>query len=183
MGELVLVLGGARSGKSAFAQRLAQGYGPAVLYVATAEAGDAEMARRIEEHRRARPPSWRTLEEPLAVPQALRRGAGGANAVVLDSLTLWVSNLLLRAEDAEREVERAVDDLLAWIDEAGAPCIVVSDEVGQGLVPSSPLGRRFRDLLGSVNQRLAARAERVYYLVAGLALPLKAPAASPSDQG
>lgn len=175
MGELTLVLGGARSGKSAFAQRLAEAYGRRILFVATAEAGDEEMARRIEEHRRARPASWRTVEEPLAVAQALRRGAGDAEAVVLDSLTLWVSNLLLRAEDAERGVEGAVDDLLAWVDEAEARCVVVSDEVGQGLVPEGPLGRRFRDLLGTANQRLAARAEKVYYVVAGLALPLKGP--------
>lgn len=183
MGKLTLILGGARSGKSAFAQRLATGYGSHILYVATAEAGDEEMAQRIREHQKARPASWRTLEEPLAVPEALRQSVAGADAVVLDSITLWVSNLLLKGDTAEaetavREVEGAVDELLGYIVEGGAPFVVVSDEVGQGLIPANALGRLFRDLLGAINQKLAARADRVYYLVAGLALLLK-PAARP----
>jgi len=179
--ELVLILGGARSGKSAFAERLARERGGATLYVATAEAGDEEMACRIAAHRAARPLDWRTLEEPLTPAARLAEDGAltGVATVLLDCLTLLVSNLLLAHEEEGEEgvalrVDAEIDALLQRFDEAPAGWVLVSNEVGLGLVPPYPLGRIYRDLLGRVNQRIAARADRVYLLVAGLPLDLKA---------
>ena len=170
-GELVLLLGGARSGKSAAAERLAQA-GRRVLFIATAEALDEDMRRRIAAHRERRPSGWDTLEEPL-------------RPVVLDCLTLWVSNLLLRHEDdpgAEELILDAAGGLLDLIERATATWILISNEVGLGVVPPSPLGRAYRDALGRVNQLAAARAGRVYLMVAGLALELKELNAQPLTQ-
>ncbi len=178
MGELILILGGARSGKSAQAERMAQERGGAVLFVATATAGDEEMARRIAAHRAARPADWRTLEAPQGLAAAVADSGAGATTIVLDCLTLLVSNLLLTHEAEGEEavgcrVDAEIDALLAEIDAGSATWIVVSNEVGMGLVPPYPLGRQYRDLLGRVNARVAARADRAYLLVAGLALDLK----------
>jgi adenosylcobinamide kinase / adenosylcobinamide-phosphate guanylyltransferase len=181
--QLTLILGGARSGKSGFAERLARERGGSVLVVATATAGDAEMARRIAAHRAARPAAWRTLEAPVAVAERLA-AAEPADTIVLDCLTLLVSNLLLAHEAAgavageaavQARVEAELDQLWAGFAAGEATWLVVSNEVGLGLVPPYPLGRRYRDLLGLANQRLAARADRVYLMVAGLPLALKAP--------
>lgn len=178
MGELILILGGARSGKSAYAERLAQERGGPVLFVATAAAGDEEMAGRIAVHRAARPAAWRTLEAQQDVAAAVAASGVGDATIVLDCLTLLVSNLLL-AHEAEgeegvgRRVDAEIDALLALIDAEAVTWIVVSNEVGMGLVPPYPLGRQYRDLLGRVNARVAARAERAYLLVAGLPLDLK----------
>lgn len=175
--ELILILGGARSGKSAYAERLARERGGTVLFVATATAGDAEMARRIADHRAARPATWRTLEEPVAVADRLTAGAA-EDIVLLDCLTLLVSNILLAHEaDGEAAVARRVEEevaaLLRRYEEGAAAWLVVSNEVGMGLVPPYPLGRLYRDLLGRANQQLAARADRVYLMVAGLPVDLK----------
>lgn len=184
--ELMLVLGGARSGKSAFALKLAQEAGGRVLYVATAQPGDEEMRWRIARHRRARPPSWRLLEEPLAVAQALAPLLDDADIVLLDCLTIWVSNLLLSAlpegvvrgrqevDAAETAVEEATAALLRCYCQGNASFLVISNEAGMGLVPAHPLGRLFRDVLGKANQRLAAQADKVYFLLAGMALDVKA---------
>lgn len=184
--ELVLILGGARSGKSTFAERLARERGGTTLYVATAEAGDDEMACRIAAHRADRPAEWRTLEEPLAPAARLAEGGtfAGVATVLLDCLTLLVSNLLLAyeregEEGVARRVDAEIDALLLRFDEAPAGWVIVSNEVGLGLVPPYPLGRIYRDLLGRVNQRVAARADRVYLLVAGLPLDLKALGSAP----
>ncbi|MEX1252946.1 MAG: bifunctional adenosylcobinamide kinase/adenosylcobinamide-phosphate guanylyltransferase [Dehalococcoidia bacterium] len=191
MSELILVLGGARSGKSAFARRLAAEGPTPVLFVATMEPGDDELRRRIERHRRERPPEWRTLEEPLAVVDALRRCDGAPDTVLLDCLTLWVANLLQRSlgdevapdaiEAAEADALMQVDALLGWRSESGARLIVVSNEVGLGIVPEYPLGRAFRDILGLAHQRIAAAADRVYFVVAGLANEIKGPAGREGD--
>lgn len=178
VGELVLLLGGARSGKSARAEQLASARGGPVLFVATATAGDEEMARRIADHRAARPAGWRTLEAPQGVAAAVAASGDAAPTIVLDCLTLLVSNLLLTHEaegevEVGRRVDAEIDALLAAIDTGAATWIVVSNEVGMGLVPPYPLGRQYRDLLGRVNARVAARADRAYLLVAGLALDLK----------
>lgn len=183
---LTLVLGGVRAGKSAFAERLAARHGPDVLYLATAEAGDDEMRARIAAHRAARPAGWRTLEAPLDPAAALRKAAP-ASAVLLDCLTIWTSNLLLRALDPEGEQIPTVDlaraeatavaalaALLAWQRERGAALYIVSNEVGLGLAPPYPLGRAYADVLGRLNQRVAAAAERAYLVIAGLALDLRA---------
>lgn len=180
MGALILILGGARSGKSAYAERLALERGGAVLFVATATAGDDEMARRIAVHRAARPAWWRTIEAPTGVAAAVAASGDDAPTIILDCATLLVSNLLLAHEvagevEVERRVTAEIDALLAHIAASAATWIAVSNEVGMGLVPPYPLGRQYRDLLGRVNMRLAARAERAYLLVAGLPLDLKRP--------
>jgi adenosyl cobinamide kinase/adenosyl cobinamide phosphate guanylyltransferase len=138
-----------------------------VSFIATAEPLDEEMKERIRRHQQERPPGWETLEAPLEVPQALGQARHGV--VLLDCLTLWVSNLLLAGRAVEGEVER----LLEVAGRSGKTLIAVSNEVGMGLVPENPLGRRYRDLLGAANQRLAQEAQEVYLLVAGLSLRLK----------
>ena len=173
MSRLTLVLGGVRAGKSAFAQRLASD-GKRVLFVATAEAGDAEMAARIAAHQASRPAEWDTLEEPMGLAAALRRTVNSYDLVLLDCLTLWVSNLLTSArEGAGNWVIAQAEALLAVQRESDAEWVVVSNEVGLGVVPRTPLGRAFEDALGRVNQLFAARADAVYLMTAGIPLQIK----------
>lgn len=181
MGKLTFILGGARSGKSALAQRLAGQRATRVAYVATAQALDSEMASRIAAHRRARPAQWLTLELPCGVGAALRREPPQADLVLLDCLTLLVSNALLAAAGDEqapdesavaRAVEAEVSALLLAIQESSFEWIVVSNEVGMGLVPPYPLGRMYRDLLGKANVQLAQVASEAYFLIAGMPIPL-----------
>jgi adenosylcobinamide kinase / adenosylcobinamide-phosphate guanylyltransferase len=185
MGRLLLVLGGARSGKSAYAQRLAQELGgDDVLFVATAEAWDEDMAQRIARHQQERPAPWRTLETPRQVGQAIALHLHDTAVILVDCLTLLVSNTLLHcgaspdAAAAEAAVQEEVAALVEACQTTVATCIVVSNEVGLGLVPDNPLGRLYRDLLGRANQALAARAEAVYFMVAGLPVDVKALASS-----
>ncbi|MYC82348.1 MAG: bifunctional adenosylcobinamide kinase/adenosylcobinamide-phosphate guanylyltransferase [Acidobacteria bacterium] len=182
--ELILILGGARSGKSALAEKLAH-RGRRVLFVATAEARDEDMKRRIAAHRERRPSGWDTLEEPLDLVAALRPLLNRYDTFLLDCFTLWVSNLLLdepaRAEDGSR-IPGAARELMDLIAESPATWILVSNEVGQGIVPSSDLGRAYRDALGRVNQVAASRANKVYLMTAGLALELKSLGARPYAQ-
>jgi adenosylcobinamide kinase / adenosylcobinamide-phosphate guanylyltransferase len=161
---LTVLLGGARSGKSALALRLAAAHEP-VVFVATAEARDDEMATRIEHHRRERPAEWLTVEEPLRLRPAIEGAPPGAT-LVIDCLSLWVANLLERGEP--------VDDGAAAV-AAARPglTIAVSNEVGLGIVPATPLGREYRDVLGRVNALWANAAERAYFVVAGRTLPLE----------
>lgn len=179
MGRLILVLGGARSGKSAFAQRMAQEQGgDHVLYVATAEAGDQEMERRIAQHRRSRPESWRTLEAPRDVAAAILRQASDCPVVLVDCLTFLVSNLMVAAQDPfateiEAVVRAEVEALAACTAKLSGDLVIVSNEVGMGLVPPYPLGRAFRDVAGRANQDLAQKADEVYLLVAGIPMTLK----------
>ncbi len=179
--ELILILGGARSGKSSYAERLAR-RGRQVLFVATAEARDEDMKRRIAAHRERRPAGWDTLEEPLDPAAALRPVLDRYDTFLLDCLTLWVSNLLLdkpgHAEDGSR-IPDAARELMDLIQATHATWILVSNEVGQGIVPSSTLGRTYRDVLGRVNQLAASRADRVYLMTAGLAMELKSLGARP----
>ena len=184
--ELIFVLGGARSGKSAFAERLASHRqtqsGGRVLYVATAEALDADMERRIANHRQQRPPEWDTLEEPLDLPSALPPALSGYDTCLLDCLTLWVSNMLLTMEGnprAEQEILSSAHRLMESCEQSSATWIVVSNEVGLSVVPSTRLGAVYRDALGRVNQAVAARADKVYFMVAGLALEMKSLGALP----
>jgi len=178
MGELILILGGARSGKSSLAEKVAWQLGADdVLYVATAEARDEEMQERIHKHRLQRPSTWRTLEKPLQVASAIEANQSGADVVLLDCMTILVSNIVLQAEqqgaDAEEMVKEEVEALIATIARSSATWIIVSNEVGMGLVPAYPLGRIYRDALGRANQRLAAAADHVWFLVAGLPMLLK----------
>jgi len=165
--KITFVLGGARSGKSRYAEGLIAALPPPWTYVATAQAGDGEMAQRIGAHRVRRGAQWRTIEAPRDLVAALT--ACERTPVLIDCLTLWLSNLMLADADIDAEVAR-LDTALAA---AGAPVVLVANEVGYGIVPETPLGRRFRDLQGVLNQRIAARADRVVLVVAGLPLALK----------
>ena len=172
--RLTLVLGGVRAGKSTHAQRLAEA-GERVLFVATAEALDEDMSARIRTHRQSRPPDWDTLEEPLDIVAAMKPLLSRHDTVLLDCLTLWVSNLLLRAPDsAVADIPSRVHDLLQLYREQEASWIVVSNEVGLGVVPPTKLGRVYADELGRVNQMVAAAADDVVFMAAGLPLNLKA---------
>lgn len=166
----IFVLGGARSGKSSFAERLAVECGEPVLYVATATATDAEMAERIARHRAQRPSTWRTLEAPTGIARRLASDAGAVGTLVVEDLTLLLSNLMAsKPEGAENHAIGEVEAVLAL----DAHVIMVSNEVGMGIVPEYALGRHFRDALGRVNQATAAACGEVYLLVAGLPLRLK----------
>lgn len=187
-GHVTLILGGARSGKSTWAERLAARGGRPVLVVATATAGDAEMAERIARHRAERPAAWRAVEEPLRLLHAIEAAANPGDAVIVDCLTLWVSNRIGDAigfdADPEawsleswRSLESSLvgeaEALVASAAERNLLLILVSNEVGMGLVPATPLGRRYRDALGRVNQAVASRAESVVLMVAGLPIELR----------
>jgi len=165
--SLTLVLGGARSGKSRYAESLIAALPPPWAYVATAEAGDAEMAERIAAHCARRSVQWRTIEAPRDLAAALK--SCQSMPVLVDCLTLWLSNLMLAEVDIAVEIARLEQALAA----ATTPVVLVANEVGYGIVPDHPLGRRFRDLQGALNQRIAARAERVVLVVAGLPLAVK----------
>ncbi len=172
-----LVLGGARSGKSAYAQGLAEAHGPARLYLATGSAGDKEMAARIARHQRDRGQGWTTLEEPLEVAAALTAHARSSTIVVVDCLTLWVSNLMLAGWDPGL----AIAALAEAVGELAGPAILVSNEVGMGIVPDHKLGREFRDWQGRVNREIGAACDAVIFVAAGLPLQLK-PATTPNVQ-
>lgn len=165
---LTLVLGGARSGKSRFAEDLLTRLPAPWLYIATAQALDDEMQARIAHHRARRPDGWETVEVPLDLAPALDAVAQG-RPVLIDCLTLWLSNLLLAGRDVEAETDR----LAATLARARGPWVVVANEVGLGIVPDNPLARRFRDAAGRLNQRAAAAADRVVLTVAGLPVEVK----------
>jgi len=183
----VFVLGGARSGKSRYAQERAEqaaGAGGTVLFVATAEAHDEEMRERVRRHRLARPGHWTTVEAPRGVARAVADAAPGTGAVLVDCLTLLMTNLLLSCEPlasgtpsdagaAEAEVLAEIERVLAAARALPAPVILVSNEVGLGVVPPSELGRAFRDIAGRAHQRVAAEADEVVFLVAGIPQRIK----------
>ena len=171
---VTFVLGGARSGKSRYAEGLVESVAGDLLYIATAEARDEEMARRIAIHRERRGPRWRTLEAPDSLPEDLGAVLGGAEhaaigGILVDCLSLWLTNLML----AEQDIERASSALLNQLAEPSCPVVLVANEVGLGIVPETPLGRHFRDAAGLLNQRVAALAGRVVFIAAGLPLVLK----------
>ena len=172
--QLVLILGGVRSGKSRYAQQLASDVGKRVLFLATAGAGDDEMKHRISKHKSSRPESWRTIEEQTDIAGVLRKNAARADAVIIDCVTVWLSNLLMRNEKlSEKEMTVGIDRLIDSYAQGGATYIIVSGEVGMGIVPDHPLGRIFRDYLGLANQRLAGKADRVVLMVAGIPVDVK----------
>lgn len=172
-----LILGGARSGKSRYAVDLTRGSSGTVAFVATAEARDGDMAARIARHRAERPARWLTIEEPLDLVAACRNGAARADLVLVDCLTLWVANRLL-AGHTDAALLDGTRDLTDWLSEGPAAVLLVSNEVGAGVVPPTVEGGRFRDLLGQVNQLVAARADRVTFMVAGIATVIKAESSS-----
>ncbi len=180
-GQLTLVLGGVRSGKSAFAESLIPGDGRPVVYVATGQATDEEMAERISRHRERRPAHWQTLESPIDPAESLAHFLETTDPPVValvDSLDVWLANLLLaNVHEESSQIENlalsGLDNLLAASRNAGADLVLVSSEVGLSPVPPNALGRQFQDLLGTVNQRAAAAADEVYLVVAGIPLSIK----------
>ena len=174
-----LILGGARSGKSRYALTDVPSHAR-VAFVATAQAGDGDMAVRIARHRAERPRHWLTIEEPFALGVRLAACAAEVDHVVIDCVTVWVANLLLRG-DAEDDILAAGEALAALATRGMSGLTLISNEVGEGVVPATADGVRFRDLLGFVNQRLAAACDRVTLMVAGLPLTIKPPSASGPD--
>ena len=170
--KLILVLGGARAGKSTFAMHLANEYAGegSVTFIATAQALDDDMAQRIARHREERPVRWSTIEEPYQLDRALIT-APDSDVILIDCLTLFVSNWLLRSD--EQTLQAISERFLTTVKSRTQTVICVSNETGLGIVPETPLGRTFRDLLGRLNQQFAAAADEVYLLVAGLPVRLK----------
>jgi adenosylcobinamide kinase/adenosylcobinamide-phosphate guanylyltransferase len=179
--QTIFILGGARSGKSRYAVTLAPRLGERVLFVATAQARDEEMMARIVGHRAERPRAWRTLEVPIALGAALQAPGNTADVIIIDCLTLWVSNILgggvtEPGADGARSsaaLKQEIISLRCAIKENTATFIIVSNEVGSGLVPETPLGRLYRDLLGQTNQEMARLCDRVYFMVSGIPWPVK----------
>ena len=181
--KTILIIGGARSGKSRFAQELALKLGEPVLFVATAVAGDEEMKLRIEEHQQARPVAWNTLEVTTNIASQIFQKIGGAQVVIVDCITLLVNNIFsqyshqtgkpIDAPLVEQKLITEISQLVECINRVDASFIMVTNEVGLGLVPTSRLGRLYRDLLGRANQLLAERADEIYLMVAGLPVKIK----------
>ncbi|HEX5605493.1 MAG TPA: bifunctional adenosylcobinamide kinase/adenosylcobinamide-phosphate guanylyltransferase [Candidatus Binatia bacterium] len=169
--EIILITGGARSGKSRYAEGRAAALGARRLYIATAEPKDEEMARRIDEHKLRRRSQWLTVEEPVELCSVLLAQCGRIDAALVDCVTLWLSNLILRED--ENLVEHRVRDLLEILPRLDFHALFVTNEVGSGIVPENALARGFRDLAGSVNQRLAAVAGEVVFMVTGIPLIVK----------
>ena len=169
LAPVTLVLGGARSGKSGYAERLVEAAATSGTYCATAEAGDAEMAERIAAHKARRGAFWRTVEEPLALAATIGVAAAAVRPLLIDCLTLWLTNIML----AGRHIETETEKLGASLRLAAGPVVLVANEVGMGLVPETTLGREFRDAAGRLNQQVAAIADRVVFVAAGLPLVLK----------
>jgi len=169
--KIVLITGGARSGKSRYAEERAAKAGPRLLYLATAEAKDEEMAQRIAEHKKRRESRWVTVEEPEEVAATLLGQRGGADCAVVDCLTLWISNLLIRQD--EEAVIKKVEELIERLPLLDFQVFLVTNEVGSAIVPDNPLARKFRDLVGWTNQRVAQAADEVVLMVAGLPVIVK----------
>lgn len=166
---ITLVIGGARSGKSRFAEGLVLGSGLKPVYVATGRAFDEEMSERISVHRDRRGPQWETVEEPLALADAIQQSAHPGRAILIDCMTLWVTNLMMAKANVARETSALADALRA----AGVPIVLVTNEVGLGIVPDNRMARDFRDLAGEVNQRMGQLADEAWFIAAGLPLQLK----------
>ena len=172
MGQIIFITGGTRSGKSRYAQTRVEAYPGKLLYVATAEARDAEMAARVARHQEERGERWRSLEEPLFLAERLPQAADDCAAVLLDCLTLWLSNLLETHTDDDAAIMQAADQLIPILKNLSADVYVVSNELGCGVVPENALARRFRDLHGLLNQKFAQAADEAWLVVAGLPLKL-----------
>jgi adenosylcobinamide kinase/adenosylcobinamide-phosphate guanylyltransferase len=174
-----LIIGGARSGKSTYAQALAKKAGGSVLFVATAEAGDEDMKKRIEMHRKSRPPDWVTIETTTQIGRRINENIGRAQTVIIDCITLLINNIFKHYDDktdadlAEKEVMAEIKEITDCIDCSDARFIIVTNEVGLGIVPADRVSRLYRDLLGRANQVLAAHADEVYLLVAGIPVTVK----------
>jgi adenosylcobinamide kinase/adenosylcobinamide-phosphate guanylyltransferase len=170
--KIILVTGGCRSGKSRFALDYANQHFSKKLYLATCEALDEEMAQRIAHHKKTRGPEWRTIEEPTEIVDKIRRYGDEVEVILLDCITLWLSNLLMRRKD-DSEIMKEISFLIDTIREKQTSLIFVSNEVGLGIVPADPLSRRFRDLSGMTNQKIAEAANTAIFMVSGIPIFLK----------
>lgn len=169
---VTLVLGGARSGKSTWAQKRAAAF-RRVVFVATAQGDDAEMRRKIARHREERPAEWKTVEVPVHLPEAIRKESQHADVLLIDCFTLYVSNIMRVGRNSEPHNRKCIHELCAAIQSSPTSIIAVSNEVGSGIVPAFRAGRVYRDLLGRLNQEVAAIADNVVLMVAGIPLPVK----------
>lgn len=176
--RIVFITGGARSGKSRFALEKANSMNGKKIYIATAEPLDEEMKERIKRHKEERGREWLTMEEPIKIPKLLRELKGECDVILLDCLTLWLSNLMVAGKELSGEIEEFIADLKG-IKNSSSSCLqplvlfIVSNEVGMGIVPENELARRFRDLAGMLNQRVAEIADEVYFMVSGIPLKIK----------
>jgi len=173
MENFILISGGTRSGKSDFALKLAEEVEGTRIFAATARATDPEMVERIARHRRERGPTWETLEEPLELVSLIRSLDSSTRVLLIDCITVWITNLILEKEWDDEKILHGVEELSSVLCSFPGRVIAVTNEVGSGIVPESPLGRRFRDLAGAVNRLLAASADRVYLVSMGIPLQLK----------
>ena len=177
MSRTIFITGGARSGKSGFAEKLAGSVGEQLCYLATAQMLDGEMEERIRRHQKRRGTGWRTVEEPIHLSQALARCDGQYQAILVDCITLWLSNLFFKYEESGEDIEASiledVQRLKTTLHGMVTPVILVSNEVGMGIVPDNALARLFRDIAGKVNQTLAVNANEAHVVISGIPLKLK----------
>ena len=173
MKEIIFVIGGCRSGKSTYALQTAEKV-PAErkIYIATCVPQDDEMKKRVAKHQTVRSQSWTTIEEPLKLPETILQNNNRADVILIDCLTLWVSNLLMETSD-EKKIEEAISQLIDTLEKATCPVVLVSNEVGSGIVPENPLARQYRDIIGLANQAVAKTADKVIWMVAGIAVSVK----------
>jgi adenosylcobinamide kinase/adenosylcobinamide-phosphate guanylyltransferase len=174
----ILIIGGCRSGKSGHALALAEAMGPRRVFVATCIPHDDEMRDRVARHQKERSEAWSTLEIPVALPEAIRRHSPPPDVMLVDCLTLWMNNLLMETEDVET-IRRRIDDLAGAVSDAPHAVVLVSNEVGTGIVPENRLARLYRDLVGWTNQAVAAVCDRVIWTVAGIPVTVKPPIQAP----
>ncbi len=172
MKKFIFILGGARSGKSSYAMNLAKSTGKRIVFIATCIPGDSEMKHRIKLHKKSRPRAWRVIEEGIHIDSALRKTKTGCDAILIDCIGLFISNLMA-VEFSDKKIEEKMRQVIGQIKKGASDVIVVSNEVGMGIVPDNPLARRFRDLLGRVNQMLAQNADKVIMMYAGIPMVMK----------
>ena|SRR3989338_8650790 len=172
MGKITLILGGARSGKSQFALKLAEKTARSAIFIATATTSDNEMRQRIKLHRKNRPSRWKTIEEPGKLSLLVKRISKKTDLIIIDCMTIFISNLLLEGR-SDYSIQNEVNSVLITIRNSDFNSLIVSNEVGMGIVPDNRLARRFRDLAGKINQSIAAASDEAYLMVSGLPLKLK----------
>ena len=173
--KIVFVIGGCRSGKSAYALQAAEKIpGGRKVFIATCVPQDEEMAKRVDRHQKERSQDWTTVEEPLHLPDAIAANSAQADVLLIDCLTLWMSNLLLKTGD-EEQIKESISRFVAALEKAPNPIVLVSNEVGTGIVPENKLARQYRDLVGSLNQAVAQTADKVVWMVAGIPVVVKPP--------
>ena len=172
MKKFIFILGGARSGKSSYAVNLAKSAGKRIVFIATCSPGDSEMKQRIKLHKKSRPRTWRVIEEGIHIDSALRKAKSRCDAVLIDCVGLFISNLMV-VESSDKKIEEKVRQVIGQIKKSASDVIIVSNEVGMGIVPDNPQARRFRDLLGRINQMIAKEADKVIMMYGGIPMAIK----------